>query len=115
MNNNYINITYIYIFPLESNYVILLIVAPGNACDVHPLFPSTYFGIDAEIIVALFHKVLPITYFQFQKVLKSLIKSIGKDPDEYSSHSFRRGGTSWELAVQLNFVLQIVLFLTMIC
>jgi hypothetical protein len=23
-----------------------------------------------------------------------LIKSIGKDPDEYSSHSFRRGGAS---------------------
>ena len=33
-------------------------------------------------------KLLPVTYFQFQKVLKSLIKSIGKDPDEYSSHSF---------------------------
>jgi hypothetical protein len=29
-------------------------VAPGNACVVHPLIPSTYFGIDAEIIVALF-------------------------------------------------------------
>jgi hypothetical protein len=27
---------------------------PGNACVVHPLIPSTYFGIDAEIIVALF-------------------------------------------------------------
>jgi hypothetical protein len=33
------------------------------------------------------HKVLPVIYFQFQKALKSLIKSIGKDPDEYSSHS----------------------------
>ena len=32
---------------------------------------------------------------QFQKVLKSLIKSIGKDTDEYSSHSFRRRGASW--------------------
>ena len=39
-------------------------------------------------------KVLPVIYFQFQKVLKSLIKSIGKDPDEFSSHSFRRGGAS---------------------
>ena len=49
-----ISILLIYIFPLESNYVILPIVAPGNACDVHPLIPSTYFGIDSEIIVALF-------------------------------------------------------------
>ena len=39
---------------LISNYVILPIVAPGNACVVHPLIPSTYFGIDSEIIVALF-------------------------------------------------------------
>ena len=39
---------------LISNYVILPIVAPGNACVVHPLITSTYFGIDSEIIVALF-------------------------------------------------------------
>ena len=47
------------------------------------------------------HKVLPVTYFQFQKVLKSLIKSIGKDPDEYSSHSFRRGAFSAEVPSEL--------------
>jgi hypothetical protein len=46
------------------------------------------------------HKGLPITYFQFQKVLKSLIKSIGKDPDEYSSHSFRRGSASWAFSAE---------------
>jgi hypothetical protein len=47
------------------------------------------------------HKVLPVTYFQFQKVLKSLIKSIGKDTDEYSSHNFRRGGTSWAFSAEV--------------
>ena len=47
------------------------------------------------------HKVLPITYFQFQKVLKSLIKSIGKDPDEYSSHSCRRVGASWAFSAEV--------------
>ena len=39
---------------LGPNSVILPIITPGNACVVHPLIPSTYFGIDAEIIVALF-------------------------------------------------------------
>ena len=47
------------------------------------------------------HKVLPVTYFQFQKVLKSLIMSIGKDPDEYSSHSFRRGVASWDFSAEV--------------
>jgi hypothetical protein len=49
-----ISILIIFIFPLESNYVILPIVAPGNACVLHPLIVSTYFGINAEVIVALF-------------------------------------------------------------
>jgi hypothetical protein len=49
-----ISILIIFIFPLESNYVILPIVAPGNDCVVHPLILSTYFGINAEVIVALF-------------------------------------------------------------
>ena len=43
-------------------------------------------------------KLLPVTYFQFQKVLKSLIKSIGKDPDDYSSHSFRR---AWAFSAEV--------------
>ena len=34
-----ISILLIFIFPLESNYVILPILAPGNACVVHPLIP----------------------------------------------------------------------------
>ena len=40
-------------------------------------------------------KICPITYKQFQSVLKQMIRFIGKNPDFYSSHSFRRGGATW--------------------
>ena len=36
-----------------------------------------------------------IWYSQYQAKLKSLIKKIGLNPDNYSSHSFRRGGCSY--------------------
>lgn len=36
-----------------------------------------------------------ITYPQFQDKLKKLIAMIGLDSDEFSTHSFRRGGTSF--------------------
>ena len=36
-----------------------------------------------------------IWYNQYQAKLKSLIKKIGLNPDNYSSHSFRRGGCSY--------------------
>lgn len=36
-----------------------------------------------------------ITYNQFQNKLKYLIETIGLDPDEFSTHSFRRGGTTF--------------------
>ena len=31
----------------------------------------------------------------FQNVLRKLIKEIGEDPKQYSSHSCRRGGATW--------------------
>ena len=39
------------------------------------------------------HKQMyPIIYRHFQSVLKQMIRDIGKNPDVYSIHSFRRGG-----------------------
>jgi integrase len=40
-------------------------------------------------------KLIPITYRKLQMFLKDLIKTCGRDPDSYSSHSFRRGGATW--------------------
>ena len=38
-----------------------------------------------------------IFYREFQLIIKELIEKIGLNPDNYSSHSFRRGGTSFTL------------------
>ena len=40
-------------------------------------------------------KLVPITYRQLQGKIKELIGKTGREPDLYSSHSFRRGGCSW--------------------
>lgn len=37
----------------------------------------------------------PILYPELLRVLRSLIKVSGRNPDLFSSHSFRRGGCSW--------------------
>ncbi|CAC5393054.1 unnamed protein product [Mytilus coruscus] len=40
-------------------------------------------------------KLVPVTYAQFQNKLKSVIQKTGRDPNSYSSHSFRRGGATF--------------------
>ncbi|VDI14397.1 Hypothetical predicted protein [Mytilus galloprovincialis] len=40
-------------------------------------------------------KLTPVTYGQFQRKLKSVILKTGRDPNLYSSHSFRRGGATF--------------------
>ena len=45
------------------------------------------------------HKVLPFTYFQFQKVVQSLIKSIGKTQMSIRLTVFEEGGASWAFSV----------------
>ena len=37
---------------------------------------------------------VPVTYNQYNAKLKELIQACGRDPDEYSTHSFRRGGAT---------------------
>jgi hypothetical protein len=39
--------------------------------------------------------VVPVTYSQLQTTLRKVLLSIGLDPGEYASHSFRRGGATW--------------------
>ncbi len=39
--------------------------------------------------------LLPVTYDQYQKFLKWVIELIGLSSDQFSSHSFRRGGANW--------------------
>ncbi|CAG2206888.1 unnamed protein product [Mytilus edulis] len=40
-------------------------------------------------------KLVPVTYAQFKRKLKSVILKTGKDPNSYSSHGFRRGGATF--------------------
>ena len=37
---------------------------------------------------------VPVTYNQYNVKLKELVQACGHDPDEYSTHSFRRGGAT---------------------
>jgi hypothetical protein len=54
-----------------------------------------------RLIVFLKHQqIYPIIYRQFQSVLKQMIRDIGKNPDVYFAHSFRRGGASWAFAAE---------------
>ena len=46
-------------------------------------------------------KVVPITYNQYQKKLKQLITRGGRNPDKYSTHSFRRGGATCAFQAQV--------------
>ena len=50
-----------FIAPEDTSSVNRPTVAPGKACVVQPLMLSTYLGIEAEIIVALFSRKIPIT------------------------------------------------------
>ena len=40
-------------------------------------------------------KKVPITYPQFNQKLKKIVKGLGLNPTNFSTHSFRRGGTSF--------------------
>jgi hypothetical protein len=48
-----------FILPEETNSESLPMVAPGKAWVVQPWIPPTYFGIEAETIVALFSVKTP--------------------------------------------------------
>jgi len=50
----------------------------------------------------------PVTYHMLNSNLKFLIKLIGLDPKDYSSHSFRRGGAT--LAFQANVEPELIKF-----
>lgn len=90
----------------ERTVVIPLVSIPNSIlCPV-----EAYFRMQALVSVSddspayccIRHKkVFPITYRQFQSVLKQMVSNIGKNPDEYSTHSFRRGGASWAFSAEV--------------
>ena len=43
----------------------------------------------------------PITYAQFQKFIKAAVASVGLDPNDFSSHSFRRGRANWAFSANV--------------
>jgi len=43
----------------------------------------------------------PVSYRVFQKFFRSCLVGVGLQADEFSSHSFRRGGASWAFRVQI--------------
>ena len=59
----------------------MLTLLPGSSKD--PLF-----------MLNSKNSVSPVTYYQFQNFLKQMVSLIGKNPADYSTHSFRRGGAS---------------------
>lgn len=54
-----------------------------------------------KIIIFRAATVVPVPYYQFQKVLKRLSLDIGLDSRNYSSHSFREDGVSWAFAAEV--------------
>ena len=51
-------------------------------------------GKDPVFAVHKKQSLVPITYANFNSKLKQLVKRAGKDPQHYSTHSFRRGGAT---------------------
>ncbi|CAG2231496.1 unnamed protein product [Mytilus edulis] len=41
------------------------------------------------------HKLVPVTYTDFQQYIKAFISRIGRNPRLFSTHSFRRGGATF--------------------
>jgi integrase len=53
---------------------------------------SEEFGISTK---GIYNVLSPHCIVFDQQILRKLIKEIGEDPKQYSSHSFRRGGATW--------------------
>jgi len=87
-----------------------LIAIPDSAlCPVHALnsLMVQFQDNDDTNNIPLFsyyddsHQVRCLTYSSFVKTLRSVLKHSGYSPEEYSGHSFRRGGCSFAFKVGL--------------
>ena len=85
----------------QRKLVVPLVAIPGSKlCPVEAFRKMSSF-IPAEdkdpafLYVDNQGKRHPVTYHQFQRILKRTIECIGKDPAKFSSHSFRRGGATF--------------------
>ena len=66
------------------------VTAYKNMLDLVPASPqSAAFSLPSKA------KVRPVTYDEFMKVLRTVIDKAGLNPQEYSTHSFRRGGATY--------------------
>ena len=65
------------------------VAAYKNMCNLIPLKEH-----QAAFSVISSTGPVPVTYPQFNGKLKQLIQACGLNPDDYSTHSFRRGGAS---------------------
>jgi integrase len=70
----------------------------------HPLCPVTAtlalmaqhaLKLATTPLFSIRHPATSLTHGRFEQKLKQCLTSIGLTPDEYSGHSFRRGGASW--------------------
>jgi hypothetical protein len=73
-----------------SDSVLCPLSAYKRMCD---LIPAA--GDSPAFVIKRGSEWLPVTYIHMQTFLRSLLKKTGRDPEIYSSHSFRRGGASW--------------------
>ena len=80
-----------------------LIEIPGSILCPLAAFSSMCQKVHAKNSDALFSlpKRKCITYSQYQSKLREVIAKIGLNPEEYSTHSMRRGGTSFAFKSQV--------------
>lgn len=83
-------------------------------CAIHgnPLCPVAAFkkmcqkipaeGSDPAFCKKIGSYTIPITYQEYQKKFKKLITSTGRNPNLYSTHSFRRGGATFAFESGVN-------------
>ena len=81
----------------QRNLKLPLVEIPGSVlcpvkafnkmCKMVPALPS-------DSLFTLPNKKV-VTYYQYQNRLRHFIKKIGLNPEEFSTHSMRRGGTSY--------------------
>ena len=84
----------------ERHLIIPIVAIPGSSlCPVKVYLNMVKLvpAVNNEPAYSIFKhkKVIPVTYRQFQTILKKLIKLIGENPETFSTHGFRRGGASW--------------------
>jgi len=77
---------------------------PGQCCDQGICSSAKWQTQGSSICIPLRtgSNIIPLSHSAFVTKLKSLARKIGKDPDVFSNHSFRRGGATSAFSVTNN-------------